>query len=133
MAWYLYNGSHSTSIATGLGNVVVVPAYGKVEIHRLTPTTQSMLTRRVLRPCGPPPVVVPRVAEVEGGGTQLQPTAFATWAVEQGVAPIPAIVEGAAGENVSAAEPNGTVGQDEPNEAGDVAATEAEGGKRRRR
>lgn len=132
MTWYLYNGSHSTSISTGMGNVVVVPAYGKVEIHRLTPTTQSMVARRVLRPCGPPPVVVPREAEVEGGSTLLAPTAFATWAIEQGVPVVVPIEATAVSENVSAAEGNGTVEPDQSSAEGS-AATEADGGKRRKR
>jgi hypothetical protein len=93
MTWYLYTGSRVQSVATGHGNTVAVPPYGKVEIHQLVPSTESMVKRGVLRPCGKPLDAKPGVhpVQVAGGGPALAPTKFAGYFSERGVTRNPAL------------------------------------------
>jgi hypothetical protein len=87
MTWYLYTGSRVQSVATGHGNSVAVPPYGKVEIHQLVPSTESMVKRGILRPCGRPVAVKTGVhpVVVAGGAEALQKTKFAGYFQERGV------------------------------------------------
>jgi hypothetical protein len=146
--WYLYTGSRVQSVATGMGNTVAVPPYGKVEIHQLVPSTESMVKRGVLRPCGKPVDVKPGVhsRQVEGGGTALTPTKFAGYFSERGVTRHPdlppvsvGVVEPtaleqavAAGEKVIAPLSGDTVNQEQPAEVGDAAESPEEGQRRKR-
>jgi hypothetical protein len=128
--WYLYTGSRVQSVATGLGNTVAVPPYGKVEVHQLVPSTESMVKRGVLRPCGKPMEAKLGVhpAKVDGGGAALQPTKFAGYFSERGITrnpELPPVSAGtveptaleqamAAGENVIAPPSGDTVDQERP-------------------
>jgi len=130
MPWYLYTGNRVRAIQTGHGNTVAVQPYDKVEIHRLTQTTQKMIAMGALRVTGAPPHVVERAVTVHGGGTVLQASEFATYFTEikatgphdlpVPVAPVP--VE--AGKNVSAPVANDTVDTVEPD--GEAAVDEEE-------
>jgi hypothetical protein len=146
--WYLYTGSRVQSVATGLGNTVAVPPYGKVEVHQLVPSTESMVKRGVLRPCGRPADAKPGVhpMQVEGGAAELKPTKFSGYFSERGVThhpEMPPVSTGtvvptalelavAAGEKVIAPPSGDTVDQEQPAEAGD-AVEGPEGGRRRKR